>query len=212
MNDAVVAMVFVAALLAVSPAMAQTGEHPGRLVTRAFAPLPTPLTAAIEPQDNTDENVALARRFADEVAKRGGKLDGVDARLGFYFATEVRPNVRAAPPGPTRAPSEAAGSAAADADPARSSALTPPPPATGIPSGGASRALAGRAEGRDYGRALRYVINVTIDDKRDGRRLWQGHISYDGAEPDRNAIFSALVPLLVVEIGKTNQERRFTFD
>lgn len=213
MNNAVVAMALAAAILAISPAIAQSDEHPGRLVTRAFVPLPAPLIAVIEPQDNTDEYVALARRFAEEIAKRGGKVDSTGARLGFYFATEVRPNVRAAPPGPTSAPGEAAGSAAADADPARSSALTPPPPATGAPAGGASRALSGRVEGgRDYGRSLRYVINATIDDKRDGRRLWQGHISYDGAEPDRKAIFSALVPLLVVEIGKSVQERRFAFE
>ena len=201
-----------AALSTVPPAAAQTGELPGRMVTRGFAPLPSPLTAVVEPQDDTDENVALARRFAEEIAKRGGKADNAGAPLSFYFATEVRANVRAAPPRPTPAPSEAAGSAAADADPARSSGLAPPPPATGAPAGGGARVLSGRPEGRDYGRSLRYVINATIDDKRDGKRLWQGHISYDGAEPDRKAIFSALVPLLVVEIGKTIQERRFAFE
>lgn len=212
MNRAMVEMVFAAALVVASAAIAQSVEHPGRLVTRAFAPLPASLAAVIEPQDDTDENMALARRFAEEVAKRGGRIGGSDTRLSLFFATEVRPNVRAAPPGPTRAPSEAVGSAAADADPARSSALVPPPPTSGTPADGGARALSGRTEGRDYGRALRYVINATIDDKKDGKRLWQGHISYDGAEPDRKAIFSALVPLLVAEIGKTVQERRFAFD
>ncbi len=177
-----------------------SGKPPGRVVARSFAALPTPIVVAVEVLDNTDENMALQRRFTDELARRGAKIEGKEAPLAFVFATEVRRNV----PAGSRPDLSRESSSLPDGDAER---------VTNLLSSTRESVLRSRPERPvEYERALRYVINATIDDRRDGRRLWQGHISYDGAQSDRMAAFNAMVARLVEQVGKNLQESGFRLD
>ncbi len=197
-----------AAALATNASLAQdTG--PGRVSARSFATLPTPIAVVVAPTDNTDENEALARRFGEALAARGVHVVAQGAPLVFYFDSEVRANVRGGGEGTD--PGRAAIETEDPADRGLIKRDTPDPARS--PGAGRDRLLGGRGGDQAYyGRALRYVINATIDDARDGRRLWQGHVSYDGAETDRLGTLAAIVPFLVAEVGKTVQQRRFRLD
>ncbi len=188
------------ALAGSAAAQDSSGKPPGRVVARSFVALPSPMVVAVETLDNTDENMALQRRFTAELARRGAKTGGKEAPLAFVFATEVRRNV----PSGSRADLSRESSSPPDGEGER---------VTNLFSSTRESVLRNRPERPvEYERALRYVINATIDDRRDGRRLWQGHISYDGAEGDRMTAFTAMVTRLVEQVGKNLQEGGFRLD
>lgn len=195
-------------LLAPPTAAAQPADRPpGHLATRVFAAAPTPLTLAIEPGENSDENMALAARIAQEAPARKIAVQP-QAQLALRFDTEVRTNVRAA-----RQTFSREGGGLSDPDIA-----APSPPdsrdqvANVASSCGAGVVGAAPPRQTEYGRCLRYVINATLDDRASGRRLWQGHVSYDDAVPDRTAMFVALAPILVEHIGRSVPVRAFRLD
>jgi hypothetical protein len=189
------------------PAAAQSDDAPGHVAARVFAAAPAPLAFAIEPGDNTDENIALAESLGKEATARGIVIHRTGGALVLRFDTEVRTSEqisrrsfsregpRLDPDSPTPAP-PGARDEVANVLSSRGNAVI-----GGRPSGGP-----------DYGRLLRYVINATLDDRASGRRLWQGHISYDTSAPDRTQMFVALAPVLAEQIGKSVQEKPFRLD
>jgi hypothetical protein len=189
-------------------ATAQPGERaPGHVAARAFATAPASLAMAVEPGDNADENLAIAARIAREAAARQIAVDP-QARLVLRFDSEVRANFRA-----RRQTFSREGGGLSDPD-----IGMPAPPDTDdqvanvLSSCGAGAVGARPLPQAGYGRCLRYVINAMLDDRSSGRRLWQGHVSYDAAAPDRTAMFVALAPVLVEQIGRTEQEKSFRLD
>src|SRR6185295_17966720 len=101
------------------PALAQTNSPPGTMAARAFVPAPAPLAFAIEPGDNTDENMALAESLGKQATSRGMTVQRGTSTLVLRFDTEVRTGQP-----PRRSFSRGANSV--DPDPA-----TPTPPGTG---------------------------------------------------------------------------------
>jgi hypothetical protein len=194
-------------LLALPFAAAAQDRAPGHVAARAFAVAPAPLAFHIEAGENTDENMAVAARIADEAAARGIGVQPQGAALVLRFDTEVRTN-----PPAQRQTFSRPGARLADPD---SGTPSPPESRDEVTDMLSSRGdgLIGRRplSGSSYGRMLRYVINASLED-RNGRRLWQGHVSYDTAEPDRRAMFVALAPMLVEQIGQNVQERAFRLD
>jgi hypothetical protein len=198
-----------AVLLALSFASTAAQDRPpGHVVTRTFAAAPAPLVFQIEAGENTDENIALAARIAKEAAARGIGVQPQGAALVFRFDTEVRTN-----PPAQRQTFSRPGAGLSDPD-----AGTPSPPGsrdevTNMLSSGGGGVIGSRPPaGPSYGRLLRYVVNATLEDRATGRRLWQGHVSYDTTAPDRTAMFVALAPVLVEQIGKSVQESSFRLD
>lgn len=192
--------------LPLDTAFAQDGRPPGQVAARAFMAAPSPLALSIEPGDNTDENMALAQRLAKEATGRGITVQPQGATLVLRFDTEVRTST------PPRQSYSRPGGAFEDPD-----SMTPAQPGardevTNMLSSRGGGVIGRSSSGADYSRFLRYVINATIDDRATGRRIWQGHVSYDTAEPDRTAMFVALAPVLAEQIGKNTQERAFRLD
>lgn len=65
---------------------------------------------------------------------------------------------------------------------------------------------------RDSRGRVKFVIAMTVDEERSGRRLWSGEVSYLGAPNDEAAIFDQILRLLVEEIGRTAGLRGFTLE
>jgi hypothetical protein len=187
------------------PSVAQD-RAPGTMAARAFILAPAPLAFAIEPGDNTDENMALAENLREQAASRGMTVQREGSTLVLRFDTEVR-----TAQAPRRSFSRDAGSL--DPDPG-----TQTPPGSGdevtnmLTSRGGGVLGSRSNSGADYARFLKYVVNATLDDRTTGRRLWQGHVSYDSSSPDRTAMFVSLAPVLAEQIGKNVQERSFRLD
>jgi hypothetical protein len=198
--------------LAVSPAasvLAQDqGRPPGQVAARAFAAAPSPLAFTIEPGENSDENVALAGRLAREAAARGIDVRQEAGGLVLRFDTEIRTPSAAPRQSFSREGGNLSGQGAGAPDlPGSRDEVT------NMLSSGGDGVIGGRPlSGANYTRFLRYVINATLDDRATGRRIWQGHVSYDTSESDRAAMFVALAPVLAEQIGKSVQERAFRLD
>jgi hypothetical protein len=189
--------------------LAQTDDRaPGRAAARAFAASPAPLAFAIEPGDNSDENMALADRIGKEAARRGMGVQPKGGALILRFDTEVRTDASAPRPSFSRP-----GGGSTDPDD-----QTPTPPeargeVTNLLTSRGGGVLNSRSRsGSGSERLLRYVINASLQDTATGRQLWQGHVSYDTNTPDREAMFVSLAPVLVEQIGKSVQERAFRLE
>jgi hypothetical protein len=183
----------------------QADRSPGHVAARAFATAPAPLAFAVEPDDNSTENMALAERIAKEAGARGMTIQR-GGPLVLRLDTEVRTNVRA-----PRQTFSREGGGLTDIE------GVPPPPDTrgevaNLVSSCGAGAIGARPAQTDYTRCLRYVVNATLEDRGSGRRLWQGHVSYDSNAPDRTAMFVALAPALVEQIGKSVQQRAFRLE
>jgi hypothetical protein len=176
------------------------------MAARAFAAAPTPNAFAIEHGDHTDENKALAESLAKQAASRGMTVQRGGSTLVLRFDTEVR-----TAQAQRRSYSRDAGTLDPDLG-------TPTPPGSkdevaNVLSSRGGGVLGSRGgSGADYSRPLRYVVNATLDDRTTGRRIWQGHVSYDSASSDRTATFVSLAPVLADQIGKNVQERSFRID
>lgn len=175
-----------AGLLLPMPAGAQ-GSAPGRITTRAFARLPSPLVVVVAPLDDSPENLRVRDEMRRVLRAAGHRVEEREAPYRLGFATEVRPTVATQPRGP------AAGETT-DTLPDRP--WRPQPP----------------AQSGSMARSLRYVINATLENTATGRRQWQGSARYDDAEPDRARVLVRLVQPLLAELGKTVAARRFTLD
>lgn len=202
----------VCALAFGEPAVAQesSAPMPGRVSARSFHPLPTPLVIRVEPWENTDDNMAIARKITETAAARGIKIAGQDTPFALRFDSEVRPN--ASPPERDTLSRDRGTPAAIDRERQPLGTPNPDNEVTNLLSSSRNSVLGRRRDEANYGRALRYVINATVDDLRDGKRLWQGNVSYDTAESDRAAVLAGMVPYLVEQIGKALQQRRFTME
>lgn len=69
--------------------------------------------------------------------------------------------------------------------------------------------LTGRRSGEIGGSSVRYVLRATLDDRRNGQRLWQGQTSYDATSGDETTTFALMVPVLVRSLGQTIRPRSF---
>ena len=55
----------------------------------------------------------------------------------------------------------------------------------------------------------RFRIDATIDDKTDGKRLWQGWSSTDVGPGDNRTLTRAMIPILVEGLGQTIRQKTF---
>jgi hypothetical protein len=59
---------------------------------------------------------------------------------------------------------------------------------------------------------VKFALTMTVDDGRNGQRLWTGEASYLAVPNDETVVFNQLAQLLVLEIGKTSRVRGFTLE
>lgn len=200
-----------AALAGLTFALAASAQTPaaderGQLIARSIARVPAPAEIAVQPDDNTDLNIALAKRMTSELAQRGYRAAPGAAALVLRFDSETRQNVT-----PTPRRFDRRSSRMQDENAREGSAGAPDSDdeVTNLLSSRGNSVL-GPRQSQDYANALRYVLNARLEDRQTGTRLWMGHVRYDSDAADGRPIFEAMIPLLIGEIGRTVQNRRFS--
>jgi len=188
--------VSIVAAAGLSPSFAQNpeGALPGRAHAASYAPLPADLSIAVRPWDNNAANQRLKSKFTEALSQRGVKLAEGSASLTLNFETEVE-SIAVPDSGPTLGQLQARN---------HESRVR-----LNFWSSTQDSVLTGRRSGEIGGSSVRYVLRATLDDRRNGQRLWQGQTSYDATSGDETTTFALMVPVLVESLGQTIRPRSF---
>ncbi len=188
-----------AGALAALPAVvqAQDSPPPGRTHAAAYAPVPTELTVAVRPWDNSAANLRLKTNFTDAMAKRGVRLAEADAPLMLNFETEVE-SLSAPEAGPTLGQVQSRN---------HESRVR-----MNFWSTTQDSLVTGRRDTAAGLSSVRYILRATLDDRRSGQRLWQGEASYTANPADETTTFALMVPVLVENFGQTVRPKNFRIE
>lgn len=182
--------------LGLSPGLAQSpdGPLPGRTHAASYAPVPSGLSIAVRPWDNNTANQRLKSKFTEALSQRGVTLAEAGAPLTLNFETEVE-SIAVPDGGPTLGQVQARN---------HESRVR-----MNLWSSTQDSLVTGRRGGDSGGGTVRYVLRATLDDQRNGQRLWQGQTSYDATSGDEATTFALMIPVLVDGLGQTVRPRGF---
>ena len=185
--------------LALSAATAALAD--GQMSAVSFQPLPRGSALFVRPLDNSDHNLVLQKDF-ERVLRQKGYTVSRDAALILTFETR-----------------DTAGSWSGGG-PNRIVELSNNPDQTGIEAPQVRFNLFNSARGgllnpdrRELTRTVTpssFRIDVTIDDKSNGKRLWQGWSSADIGPGDNRKMTRNMIPILVNSLGQTVSQKSFT--
>lgn len=187
------------ALLTLSAAAQEAAQ--GRLNAVSFDPLPQDGAIFVRPLDNSDENLALKIEFERELAARGYVIATSADSLVLTFDT--RDEAGAISQGDRRHVVELKQRVIGSRDPEDVSAQVK------VFDSGSGALLNRGPRGSRVVTPSQYRLEVDIDDKRAGRRLWQGWAVVRAVQTDRRAINRAAIPILVDAIGQTVRSQPF---
>jgi len=185
-------------LFLVSGAGAQTPQQ-GLLNAVAYDPLPTQVSINVRPLNDSDENLSLKQDFETALRERGHTVD-VDAPLVLSFETR-----------------EAAG---AWADRGRRTVLELEASGEGVggdqqrvhlnlfnsSSGGVFNR--GNEGGTGIVTPSHFRIDLSIDDRSNGERLWQAWAVADIGRSDGRRVSQAMVPGMIARLGETVRQEQ----
>ena len=173
----------------------------GVLNAVAFAPLPEGLPVMVRPLDDSDANLALKERFEAHLKGRGFVI--VDTPQVLVVSFETRDELGGFTPGSQRTIFEVqgvAGNSAAVEDVEYRFKLFDSQDGGVLNRGnrGTGTSIPGR-----------FRLDVTVDDRSAGKRLWHGWAVavLDATNPTADT--DAIVPMLVDKVGKTVREEVF---
>ncbi len=172
----------------------------GVLNAVAYRPLPPGSSIAVRPLDNSDENQVLQQVFEREL-RAGGYTVSKDANLVLTF--ETRGQVGAWSDGGRRQLlqlQQSQGVGGLDSPKVRLNLYD-------------SRRGAVFNEGRTGTQITTpstYRLDATIDDRTDGKRLWQAWTTAAVGGSDGFTLTKAMVPVMVAGIGLTVKRQTFT--
>ena len=190
---------FLAALL-LSWVTAPAVHAEGLLNAVSFQPLPEGAALFVRPLDNSDQNIALQAEFERELKQKGYTVSK-DATLIFSFETR-----------------DAAGSWTGGG-PNRFVELSNNNDQTGVNAPQVRFNLFNSTRGgllnpdrKDRTRTVtpsRFRIDVTIENKTNGKRLWQGWSTADIHLGTTRAMSRSMIPAIVNGLGKTVKKKSF---
>jgi hypothetical protein len=185
-----------AAVLSLSPGLAQNPDAPlpGRTHAASYAPVPSGLAITVRPWDNNTANLRLKGKFTEALSQRGIPLAETGAPLTLNFETEVE-SIAVPAGGPTLGQVQARN---------HDSRVR-----LNFWSTTQVSVVTGRRSGEVSTSSVRYVLRATLDDQRNGQRLWQGQTTYDFTSGDETTTFALMVPVLVDGLGQTVRPRNF---
>ncbi|MDP6787734.1 MAG: hypothetical protein QF830_01680 [Rhodospirillales bacterium] len=193
-------LVVTLALLAAGRASAQSVDE-GLLNAVAYKPLPAGMAIAVRPMDDSDENLVLRERIEGELKAQGFSVSG-DGALILTF--ETRDSVGAWSDAGRRSVLEfqykSEKGIGGDNERLRLNLFD-------SAKGGVFNE--GRAHGTSIVTPSQYRIDATIDDRRNGERLWQAWATASLQQSDGPTLTQAMVPAMVESLGKTVRRQTF---
>ena len=188
------------ALLVAGRASAQSFDE-GLLNAVAYKPLPTGLAIAVRPMDDSDENLVLQERIEGELKAQGYTVSG-DGTLILTF--ETRDTVGAWSDSGRRSVLEfqykSEEGIGGDNERLRLNLFD-------SAQGGVFNE--GRAHGTSIVTPSQYRIDATVDDRRNGERLWQAWVTASLQQSDGPTLTRSMVPAMVGSLGKTVRRQTF---
>ena len=172
----------------------------GQINAVSFQPLPQGSSLFVRPLDNSDHNLVLQKDF-ERILRQKGYSVSRDAALILTFETR-----------------DTAGFWSGGG-PNQLVELSNNPDQTGIEAPKVRLNLFNSARGgllnpnrRELTRTVTpssFRIDVTIDDKSNGKRLWQGWSSADIGPGDNRKMTRNMIPILVNSLGRTVRQKSF---
>ena len=180
------------ALLVAGKVSAQSVDE-GLINAVAYKPLPAGVAITVRPMDDSDENLVLQKRIEGELKAQGYSVSG-DGVLILTF--ETRDTV------------------GAWSDTGRRSVLEFQYKNERLrlnlfdsAKGGVFNE--GRADGTSIVTPSQYRIDATVDDRRNGERLWQAWATASLQQSDGATLTRSMVPVMVGSLGKTVRRQTF---
>ena len=189
-------------LVAVSlagPASAQSSQ--GLLNAVAYEKVPLGTAIAVSPLDNSDDNLALQKKFEGELQAAGYTIAG-NAPLVLTFG--VRDFVGAYLDPNARHVLELSGtSGRGDDETARARVNV-------FDSAGGGLLNTGTESGNTtIVTPTQYRVDATLDSRDTGRRLWQAWATANLGQADGHALTMAMVPAITRQLGHTVRQMPF---
>jgi hypothetical protein len=214
-------------LLALMAGAAHAGE-PGRVRAQSYARVSAGQTIEIQPQDDSADNLELAKLMASTLARRGEMPVDSGGRLLLTFSTSV---VAADEGGPGLTLGETSATDMSDrvvtAPQGDSAQIYSPEPR--VPQGvgrqildsevrinvwSSSRdsLLQGRVPGSTRSSTPRYILSAILTDAETGQQYWRGESMIDGASVSDFATFKHMVPALLAYLARDARGEKFWID
>lgn len=184
-------LVAIAAPAAAQQAQApQSRAEPGRAFSNSAQAIPANTSIQVRALDNSPSNVRLLRVVRDAVRARMPVVES--SAIVLTFETEVNSiSVRQR----DRRDVDEQGHFYQFSLPLRPSPTPAPAPLRGDATGPAA--------------STQFVLSITIDDRRNGQRLWEGRAYYAGQPEDEEPAFQTMIRILTEQIGRTVRVRAF---
>lgn len=172
----------------------------GILNAVALKPLPEGVPITVRPMDNSDENLILQKEFERELRLRGYTVaEGAPLIMTF----ETRDTLGAWTSGERRSVLEFEGGGdgiGGDNYRARLNLFD---------SGRGGMLNEGQGRNTSIVTPSQYRVDLNIDDRETGKRLWQAWATADLKQSDGLTLTRAMVPVLVESLGRTTRRRAF---
>lgn len=214
-------------LLALMAGAAHAGE-PGFVRAQSYARAPAGQTIEIRPQDDSADNLELARFMISTLAWRGETTVASGGRLLLTFSTSV---VAADEGGPGLTLGETSASDMSDrmVTAAQSDGAHIYSPEPRVPQGvgrqildsevrinvwSSSRdsLLQGRVPGSTRSSTPRYILSAILSDSETGQQYWRGESTIDGASVSDLATFTHMAPALFAYLARDARGEKFWVD
>jgi hypothetical protein len=186
-------------LLVLLPLASRAADE-GLINAVSYKALPGGSSLRVRPLDNSEGNLILQERFEQELRRRGFAV-AADADLILSF--EVRDVAGAWRPGDRRSVFEFEGQGGGGGENARARLNIFDSRRGGLLNKGDERGatqIASPSQTR---------MEATIDDKRDGKRLWQAWAVASHRQADGPTLTRAMVPAMVQHLGTTIKRKTF---
>ncbi|MBL94332.1 MAG: hypothetical protein CFH06_00285 [Alphaproteobacteria bacterium MarineAlpha3_Bin5] len=172
----------------------------GTINAMLYSPIPDGELISIQILDNSDENMYIKRKFEQGFREQGKKV-GKDGRL---LITIERRGTLGTWRGVT---------------PNRLIQLRNAEDHTGVDTPDIRFSLFDSSLGGFFNKnissrvtqvaASQYQINISLDDRANGRRLWQGWATIEVGKSDDRKLLYSMIPRLIENIGKTVRSQTF---
>lgn len=173
---------------------ARTENGPkGTINAVAFSPMPSNVEIAVRPLDDSDANLRLKEMFAGALRSKGFRV--VD-KATLVMSVETRDEVGSWTDQGRRSLIELQAKGGRDGGEDAQALVN-------IYNSTRGGLLNEGRGGTSIATPSTYRINVTVDDRSNGKRVWQGWTVADLGHGDRDVLSKAMVPALMGHLGLT---------